>query len=303
MNQPQGQQLATLLRGKLNDYGNTIPGNSSGFDISRSSSAPPTNQAQSRFGLGPGFESQPSSDLRSETDYNSFYMSPSRQEPRLAPSGMYSPGLSWQMWSSVGGGSEDFKGVTESSSRLAGQDLDQENTRATSSSLHPRDTDPASLWRQDIKSQEIPRSETHSPLLTRYGLEPPRSVASMPSSPLFGAHSADHMSHIWAPTVSSPANDFPRSPSPLLNIQHHSHLSTPQPQYLSTGHSSSQLLRSPLSQTTTLPHESQDSPDLEEQLRGAGLSPDDLDDRSSHLKSVLNAALEGGDEERTPSLN
>ncbi|KAK3827028.1 MAG: armadillo-type protein [Linnemannia gamsii] len=125
----------------------------------------------------------------------------------------------------------------------------------------------------------------------------------MPSSPLFGAHSTDHMSHIWAPTVSSPANDFPRSPSPLHNIQHHSHLSTPQPQYLSTGHSSSQLLRSPLSQTTTLPHEGQDSPDLEEQFRGAGLTPDDLDDRSSHLKSVLNAALDGGDEERIHSMS
>ncbi|KAF9427296.1 hypothetical protein BGZ94_005179, partial [Podila epigama] len=63
MNQPQGQQLATLLRGKLNDYG----GSGSGFlgiglDISRSSSAPP-NQGQFRFGIGPGFDSQPSSDL------------------------------------------------------------------------------------------------------------------------------------------------------------------------------------------------------------------------------------------------
>ncbi|KAF8941922.1 mRNA binding protein puf3 [Haplosporangium gracile] len=309
MNQPQqGHQLATLLRGKLNDYGGGIPGNSSGFDISRSSSAPPTNHAQSRFGLGPGFDSQPSNDLHSETDYNGFYMSSSRQEPRLTPSGMYSPGLSWEMWSSAGGGgerfgsgSEELKGVTESNTRLGGQDLNDENTRATSSSLHPRDADPASLWRQDIRS-EIPRSETHSPLLTRHGLEPPRSVASMPSSPLFGAHTTDHMSHIWAPTISSPANEFPRSPSPLLNIQHHSHLSTPQPQYLSTGHSTSQLLRSPLSQTTTLPHEGQDSPDLEEQMRGVGLGSDDLDDRSSQLKSVLNAALDGGDEERIPSL-
>ncbi|KAG0320477.1 mRNA binding protein puf3 [Linnemannia gamsii] len=306
MNQTQqGQQLASLLRGKLNDYGSGIPGNNIGFDISRSSSAPP-NQAQSRFGLGPGFDSQPSNDLRSETDYNSFYMSPSRQEPHLAHSGMYSPGLSWQMWSSAAGrgggcgGSEDVKGATESNTRLGGQDLNEENT---SSSLHLRDADPASLWRQDIKAPDIPRSETHSPLLTRYGLEPPRSVASMPSSPLFGAHSTDHMSHIWAPTVSSPANDFPRSPSPLLNIQHHSHLSTPQPQYLGTGHSTSQLLRSPLSQTTTLTHEGQDSPDLEEQMRGIGLGSDDLDDRSSQLKSVLNAALDGGDEERIPSMN
>ncbi|KAF9093128.1 mRNA binding protein puf3 [Mortierella sp. GBA35] len=305
MNHPQGQQLATLLRGKLGDYGSGIPGNNIGFDISRSSSAPPT-QAQSRFGLGQGFESQPSSDLRSETDYNSFYMSPSRQESRLAPSDMYSPGLSWQMWSSAGGGfgggSEDLKGGAESSSRLGGQDFAEDSVKATSSSLHPRDADPSSLWRQDIKSPEPPRSETHSPLLSRYGLEPARSVASMPSSPLFGAHSTDHMSHIWAPTVSSPANDFPRSPSPLLNIQHHSHLSTPQPHHLGTGLSGSQTLRSPLSQTTTLPHEGQDSPDLDEQLRGVGLGADDLDDRSSHLKSVLNAALDGGDEERIPSL-
>ncbi|KAG0200303.1 mRNA binding protein puf3 [Mortierella sp. GBA30] len=310
MNQPQGQQLANLLRGKLNDYGGGLagfPGNH-GLDISRSSSAPP-NQAQSRFGLGPGFDPQPSSDLRSENDYNNLYVSPSRQDPRLTTSTMYSPGLSWQMWSTtsdLGSGSEDLKGVpgSSSSSRL-GKDhgVVADDPSVASPSLYPRSADPSLLWRQDLKS-EMPRSEAHSPMMPRYGLEPARSVASMPSSPLFGAHSTDHMSHIWAPTVSSPANDFPRSPSPLLNLPHHSHLSSQQQSHhlLGQGLPVSQSLRSPLSQSSTLRHEGHDSPDLDDQLRDTGLSSDDLDDRSSHLKSVLNAALDGGDEERIPAI-
>ncbi|KAI1310213.1 mRNA binding protein puf3 [Mortierella claussenii] len=303
MNQPQGQQLATLLRGKLNDYGSGIPGNS-GLDISRSSSAPP-NQAQSRFGLGPEFDSQPSADLRSDTDYNNFYMSSSRQDPRIGSSStMYSPGLSWQMWSTSmtgglgGSGSEDPKGVQDQ-----GLTADDHST-ATSSSLYPRTADPSLLWRQDLKSPELARSETHSPMLPRYNLDPVRSVASMPSSPLFGAHSTDHISHIWAPTVSSPAHEFPRSPSPLLNMPHHSHLSTQQQTHhlLSQGLSANQALRSPLSQSSTLRHDNSDSPDLDEQLRETGLNSDDLDERTSQLKSVLNAALDGGDEERIPSM-
>jgi len=124
----------------------------------------------------------------------------------------------------------------------------------------------------------------------------------MPSSPLFGSHSTDHMSHIWAPTVSSPAHDFPRSPSPLLNMPHHGHHSSQQQSHhlMSQGLSPSQALRSPLSQSSTLRHGSTEATDLEDQLHDNGLN-DDLDDRSSHLKSVLNAALDGGDEERIPS--
>ncbi|KAG0044433.1 mRNA binding protein puf3 [Gryganskiella cystojenkinii] len=316
MNQPQvGQQLATLLRGKLNDYGGGgFPGAASGgLDISRSSSAPPNQQAQSRFGLGPGFDSQPSSDLRSESDYQNFYMpSPARhQDPRLAqPSTMYSPGLSWQMWSSssggtggLGPGSEGSKGLDDTNSSISSRFGKDDHLSATSSALHPRTADPSLLWRQDLRTSEAAtRSEAHSPMLPRYGLEPARSVASMPSSPLFGAHSTDHMSHIWAPTVSSPAHDFPRSPSPLLNMPHHNHLSNQQQSHhlMSQTLSPSQALRSPLSQSSTLRHGSNESADLEDQLHDHGLG-DDLDDRSSHLKSVLNAALDGGDEERIPS--
>ncbi|KAG9326690.1 hypothetical protein KVV02_002886 [Mortierella alpina] len=311
MHQPQGQQLANLLRGKLNDYGGGFSGfpGHHGIDISRSSSAPP-NQAQSRFGLGPGFDSQPSSDLRSEIDYSNLYMPPARQDPRVAASTLYSPGLSWQMWSTtseIGSGSEDLKSTPISGSigRLDHGVSADDRAPLGSPSLYPRSADPSLLWRQDLKSSEMPRSEAHSPMVPRYGLDPVRSVASMPSSPLFSAHSTDHMSHIWAPTVSSPANDFPRSPSPLLNLPHHSHLSSQQQSHhlLAQGLPTSQSLRSPLSQSSTLRHEAHDSSELDDQLRETGLTVDDMDDRSSHLKSVLNAALDGGDEERIPSLS
>ncbi|KAF9954995.1 mRNA binding protein puf3 [Mortierella alpina] len=309
MHQPQGQQLANLLRGKLNDYGGGFSGfpGHHGIDISRSSSAPP-NQAQSRFGLGPGFDSQPSSDLRSEIDYNNLYMPPARQDPRVAASTMYSPGLSWQMWSTsdLGSGLEDLKGTSSSGNigRLDHGVSADDRAPLGSPSLHPRSADPSLLWRQDLKTSEMPRSEAHSPMVPRYGLDPARSVASMPSSPLFSAHSTDHMSHIWAPTVSSPANDFPRSPSPLLNLPHHSHLSSQQQSHhlMAQGLPTSQSLRSPLSQSSTLRHETHDSSELDDQLRDTGLTVDDMDDRSSHLKSVLNAALDGGDEERILSI-
>ncbi|KAF9924247.1 hypothetical protein BGZ65_008442, partial [Modicella reniformis] len=295
--------LATLLRGKLNDYGTGFPG-INGLDISRSSSAPPTQ----RFGLGPGFDSQLASDLRSETDFSNTFVSTSRHDPIVGTSTMYSPGLSWQMWpttsTGLGGRSDDLKNTADARYRLD-KDYDQsaENySTATSSLLNTRNTDPSLLWRQDLKSPELAKNELHSPLLPRFGLDPARSVASMPSSPLFTAHSTDHMSHIWAPTVSSPAQDFPRSPSPLLGMPHH--LSPQQQSHhpLSPGLAPGHTSRSPLSQSSTLRHEASHSPDLDEQLQENGLNSDDLDDRSSQLKSVLNAALDGGDEERLPSL-
>ncbi|KAF9582416.1 mRNA binding protein puf3 [Lunasporangiospora selenospora] len=314
----QGQQLATLLRGKLNDYGSAFPGNN-GLDISRSSSAPP-NQAQSRFGLDSGFDSQQSSDLRSEIDHLKLFSSPLRQDPRHAPSSVYSPGQPWNQWTApsssapgFGSGSDDPKGgnVDASSSSRAGKDYVDLGAGAedlampvSSSSLYPRNTDPAFLWRQDLKSPELARSEIHSPLVPRYSLDPARSVASMPSSPLFGAHSTDHMSHIWAPTVSTPTSDFPRSPSPLLNMPHHTHLSTQQQSHhlLSHGLTSTQAMRSPLSKSSTLRHEVSDSLELDDQLQETGLSTDELDERNAHLKSVLNAALDGGDDDRIPGI-
>lgn len=118
--------MATLLRGKLNDYGSGFPG-INGLDISRSSSAPP-NQLQSRFGFGPGLDLQPGSDLRSEADYSNVYVPPSRQDPVVGTSTVYSPGLSWQMWSTTSGGlstgSEDLRSVADPRNRLGkGGDL------------------------------------------------------------------------------------------------------------------------------------------------------------------------------------
>lgn len=157
------------------------------------------------------------------------------------------------------------------------------------------------MWRQDLlKSPELPRSEIHSPMVSRQGLDS-RNVASMPSSPLFAAHTTDHLNHIWAPTVSSPA-DFPRSPSPLF-MQHNLPTSSqPQSHHLSSL-SPAQALRSPMSHSSNLRHEISDTQDDERHVRSSEFdSPDDLDDRSSQLKSVLNAALDGGDDERVPSI-
>ncbi|KAG0335425.1 Dihydroorotate dehydrogenase (quinone), mitochondrial [Podila humilis] len=325
MNQPQDQQLATLLRGKLNAYGNGGGGGGfvgAGFDISRSSSAPPT-QAQSRFGLGPDFDSQPPLDLSTDTDnFGHLYPNPVRHSPYHAPSAMYSPGISWQMWSSSAyAGPDDLKGPLGSdihSSTTAEERL----TTSSSSSFLASGADPASIWRQGlIKSPEQPRSEIHSPLVSRHGLDSARNVASMPSSPLFSARSSENMNHIWAPTTTLPAQDFPRSPSPLFmqhsmpipnqpQHTHHRQQQQQQQQHQLSNQtlSPAQVFRSSVSPSSSLRHEISDARDQDQPRQFNLRLQTDLDnsaglyDQSSQLESVLNAALEGADDGRIPSV-
>ncbi|KAF9131299.1 mRNA binding protein puf3 [Mortierella sp. GBA39] len=347
-NNQHGQQLASLLRGKFGDFDGF--NYSTGLDISRSSSAPPNQHHQtnsSRFSnFGPGYDSplSPADLTRSEsTDYlsaNNYndnsssttvnnhgaaFMTSPRQDSRSAllqpqsSSSVYSPGPSWQLWSSTtsisgqAGGSDD-----------AGMNL---NTTAAGSTDYlgsmTSTADPAFLWRQEMQSPEISRSETQSPRLAQLkGLggesssnnnssaNLQRNTSSMPASPMFGGHS-DHLSHIWAPSVSSPSQDFPRSPSPLFNLPSHSqpHQAHSSPLYQSL--TPSQNIRSPLSTPSTLRHDISESLGIDEPLRSApvgsqndldyGLASDDMDDRSSQLKSVLNAALDAGEDERIPT--
>ncbi|KAF9318218.1 hypothetical protein BGZ91_005204, partial [Linnemannia elongata] len=348
-NNQHGQQLAGLLRGKFGDFDGF--NYSMGLDISRSSSAPPNQHHQansSRFSnFGPGYDSplSPADLTRSEsTDYLSAnnnnngngsstgannhgasFMASPRQDSRNAlqqpqsSSSVYSPGPSWQLWSSTtsisgqAGGSDD-----------AGKNL---STTAAGSTDYlgsmTSTADPAFLWRQEMQSPEISRSETHSPRLAQLkGLggesssnsnssaNLQRNTSSMPASPMFGGHS-DHLSHIWAPSVSSPSQDFPRSPSPLFNLPSHSqpHQAHSSPLYQSL--TPSQNIRSPLSTPSALRHDISESLGMDEPLRSApvglqndldyGLASDDMDDRSSQLKSVLNAALDAGEDERIPT--
>lgn len=165
-----------------------------------------------------------------------------------------------------------------------------------------REKDPAFLWRQDFTPE--PRSETQTPH-SRPGFDiGARSTASMPTSPRFGAHSTvstDHLNHIWAPTTSSPG-EHPRSPSPLFNLQTTGLLSHNQGLY--QGLSPNQVRSPP---TSALRHEISDIREGHSQDRfrpqsGHNLS-DDMDDRSLQLKSVLSAALEGGEDERPTAIS
>ncbi|KAF9094198.1 mRNA binding protein puf3 [Mortierella sp. AD031] len=328
-----GQQLASLLRGKFGDFDGF--NYSIGLDISRSSSAPPNQHHQahpSRFSnFGPGYDSplSPSDLTRSESsDYLSAngnnnsnssnansgttFMTSPRQDGRTTQlqsqsSSVYSPGASWQLWSSsttVSGQTTGSEDTGRNASTPATGSTDYLNSMTST-------TDPAFLWRQEMQSPEISRSETQSPRLTHLkGLggengsnsgssgNLQRNTSSMPASPMFGGHS-DHLSHIWAPSVSSPSQDFPRSPSPLHT----------KPLYQSL--TPSQTIRSPLSTPSALRHDISESLAMDEPLRSApigsqtdldyGLASDDLDDRSSQLKSVLNAALDAGEDERVPT--
>ncbi|KAG0247562.1 hypothetical protein BG011_001297, partial [Mortierella polycephala] len=364
-----GQQLNSLLRGRVGDFDGF--NHSLGLDITRSSSAPPNqlqHQHQgpsSRFGhFSPGgFEAtalSESSDLfhsesldylggenhggGSDSDRNKSFLPSSRQEPRTAQTvqssssqlqhqqaSMYSPGLSWQLWSS----SSSSTSLTGTTGLTLGSDDPLENpgiglggsNDLLSMESRIGNTDPALLWRQDIQSPEMSKSETHSPLLlNRKGFDTnlsnssinainnssnsssnnARSAASMPTSPKYGTHTPDHLNHIWAPGVSSPSAEFPRSPSPLFSLpsvpsQHQSHSSM-----LYQSLTSSQSMRSPIAAPSTLRHEISDS--LEQSWQNhsseldSALSSDDLDDGSSQLKSVLNAALDVGEDERLSTI-
>src|SRR5690606_37149935 len=135
--------------------------------------------------------------------------------------------------------------------------------------------DRAYLWRQGLKSPDMPRSEMHSPLLHRHGIDL-RNTTSLPTSPMLGSHSVDTVNHIWAPAVTSPSQEFPRSPSPLINM-HHSYLSTSQNQ----GHQPLfQSLSSPLSSLSSHPSNPHHRPTpLRHQLSN---TPDLVDSLESH---------------------
>ncbi|CAG8551227.1 13286_t:CDS:10 [Ambispora gerdemannii] len=104
-NQPQGQQLAALLRGKL-DLPDYDMFSDQPKDVgNRSSSAPPA-QATNQLGrFDPSeLDNSTASDLRSDPDYANFYYQNSRHDPRL-PAPLYTPGQSWPVWTNSGNGS------------------------------------------------------------------------------------------------------------------------------------------------------------------------------------------------------
>jgi len=166
--------------------------------------------------------------------------------------------------------------------------------------LDTRNADPAFQWRQELTSSELSLSDSHSPRHDSgngigNGNSTGRSTASMPTSPLFGAHSVDPLSHIWSQGVSTPSQDFPRSPSPLFGSAHSHQQQHGGHSVLYQGLSPNLSMRSPLTTPSTLRHEISDSPDFER--LDVRLGSDDMDERSSQITSVLNAALDGGEDE------
>ncbi|KAF9426385.1 Pumilio 2 [Entomortierella beljakovae] len=181
-------------------------------------------------------------------------------------------------------------------------------------------TDPSLLWRQDITPPELPKSETHSPnarhrkmldINTGNGaFKPPRTAASVPTSPRFSG-STDHLNRIWAPGVSSP-QDYPRSPSPLFNIQPLQQQHQLNSNQLHQPHTPIQPIRSPLSTPSTLRHEISDDLEYDQSQQrpfgiqstlGTGLVSDYAGAKSSQIKPVMSAGLDTyGDEKVPPSL-
>lgn len=152
---------------------------------------------------------------------------------------------------------------------------------------------------------DLSLNDSHSPRLETgnsngMGKSTGRSAASMPTSPLFGAHSVDPLSHIWSQGVSTPSQDFPRSPSPHFGSAHSHQQQHGGHSVLYQGLSPKLSMRSPLTTPSTLRHEISDSPDLEP--LDPRLGSEDMDERSSQIKSVFNAALDGGEDEGIPNV-
>ncbi|KAF9421916.1 mRNA binding protein puf3 [Podila epigama] len=237
---------------------------------------------------------------------------------------IYSTEAPWQLWSTStaisSSTSEDLQSPSlESTNRLGLGSTEIVTSIARDSpttSMVTSTADQSFLWRKDFASPELSRADIHSPLHSQLqGFDShARSTASMPTSPRFGAHSTaspnttDHMNHIWTPSaVSSPSHENPRSPSPLFHLQTTGLLSHGQ-HSLYQGRSPNQALRSPPT-SSALRHEISDIREgrtgqdsfLSQQDSEPGLGTDDMDDRSLQLKSVLSAALEGGEDEKIPS--
>ncbi|CAG8449916.1 2117_t:CDS:10 [Funneliformis mosseae] len=226
-NKPQGQQVAALLREKV-DYDYDMFGGQR-QEVSRSNSAPPT-QAVDQFGrFDP--ELDPSlSDPRLDPDYPAYYYANSRMEPRLPPP-QYIPGQSWQLWAGGGGlGGLNTKSNSGSSNqppkskileKFRGLDADDDFLRE-----HPLD--------QSLEP------ESHS----TFGVQ--QDFPNEPSMQYeqFGAHSSSSAASLWRNELVSPPpqgigginndplssnkrknlvdmiqEDFPRTPSPMYALR------------------------------------------------------------------------------------
>jgi len=171
---PQAQ-LAAFLRNKVDWESDSIGLN----DINRSSSAPPTQLGfPEKLKLESELNETSPSDPRLNPEYAAFYYQHSRLDPRLPPP-LYTPGQSWQYWSTPGMKKNNYFGGTNSGVFMSGNNMgrmqssymDYPLDQSKAPSLLPTNIDDDldnlynqrnEIWKQSISNQS-PMNEPHSP--------------------------------------------------------------------------------------------------------------------------------------------
>ncbi|KAJ3069077.1 mRNA binding protein puf3 [Podochytrium sp. JEL0797] len=127
----QSSQLAAFLRSRLDyDPSDSVLGSPNGSDISRATSAPPTQM------MLPD-DSDRMLDPRMDPEYAAYYYQQSRLDPRIPPP-IYSPGQSW-LWTPPGS-KQPQRGVDKFSAGPNGEFLDENryDTQGPSSHFSPQ---------------------------------------------------------------------------------------------------------------------------------------------------------------------
>ncbi|GES87106.1 ARM repeat-containing protein [Rhizophagus clarus] len=298
-NKPQGQQLAALLRGKL-DYDYDMFGTQR-QEVSRSNSAPPTQVVDQLSRFDPS-EIDPSSlDPRLDPDYPAYFYANSRLDPRLPPP-LYTPGQSWQLWAGGGLGGLNNKSNNGSSNqppkskileKFRGLDADDDFLREhpLDQSLEPENHSTFGV-QQDFSNEtggQYEQFSTHvgssAPSLWRNELTspPPQIGANDPHSPNKRKNLVDMIQE-----------DFPRTPSPMYALRQ-----AQARQALAEANVVSSNTNVDMGNDSFDVHDLRTALELEDPLGHSNHYSNALrDDEHMNMKSVINAALDEDYEHR-----
>ncbi|CAG8454279.1 4423_t:CDS:10 [Ambispora leptoticha] len=277
-NQPQGQQLAALLRGKL-DLTDYDMFSDQPKDIgNRSSSAPPTQAANPLGRFDPSeLDNSSVPDLRSDPDYANYYYLNSRHDPRL-PAPLYTPGQSWPTWTNSGNGvSASSNGGGGGVGNGVGGSLNSKPIAANGSSSTADKSktlerfrglgDADDEFQRDHPLDQSLEPETHL-TLSQPEYSTDTSTSSLKFDPYNGQNTTSSAASLWRSELASPSSQIndPHSPSKRKNLV--------------------DMIQEQVENDAFNLHEMRNSLDLDYNNLRSSTSEDD------HLSSVVNVALD-----------
>nr|CAG8585241.1 15027_t:CDS:10 [Entrophospora candida] len=290
-NKQQGQQLAALLREKLDYDYDLFTGQRQ--DMNRPNSAPPTQVTDQPGRFDPELESASSSDPRLDPEYPHYYYANSRLDPRLPPP-LYQPGQSWQqLWTGsnlgVGGSNAASPTAANPPTTNAGLNSKPNGLNNPSQSTKPKILEKFRGMDSDdefLRDHPLDQSTSSAASLWRNELKSP----PLPTQGIINDPNANKRKNL----------DFPRTPSPMYALQQAQRQR--QAAALAEANANANAVAAAMDLTDEFDINELRHLSLDDQLnhsshhysnaplRGGG-GPDD----DEHLKSVVSAALEGED--------